>query len=133
MNKKSSTILIISSLCGFFGVVLGAFGAHALHDRLVEANMLRVWETAVDYQLFHTLALGIVAVLAMLWPKKAIYTSIAFLWGFGILFFSGSLYWLALGGPKWLGPITPIGGLLLILGWLLLGVLGVIGLKSRPE
>lgn len=133
MNKLSSILLITSGLCGFLGVILGAFGAHALHETLVESGKLQVWETAVDYQLFHTLALGMLAVLVNIWPRKQIYAFIGWFWVLGILFFSGSLYWLALGGPKWLGPITPIGGLFLILGWLLLCVLGVIGLKSQKE
>lgn len=130
---KTSILLVISGLYGFLGVILGAFGAHALHDRLVAAAKLNVWETAVDYQLVHALALGMLAILAMVRPVKVFYLLIGAFWTLGVLLFSGSLYWLALDGPGWLGPITPIGGLLLISGWFFLGVLGVIGLKRNSD
>jgi uncharacterized membrane protein YgdD (TMEM256/DUF423 family) len=92
--------------------VLGAFGAHALKARLgVEA--LSVWQTAVQYHFWHALALLAVPQLAGAWAKAAGWLFIG-----GILAFCGSLYALALGAPREMGMITPIGGLALILGWI---------------
>lgn len=103
---------------GLIGVVLGAFGAHALRDRL-SAEMLRAWETAVQYQFWHALALLalglLVSRLAGAWLTAA---GAAF--AVGILLFSGSLYLLAFSGVRVLGAVTPFGGLLLIVGWVCL-------------
>ena len=96
-------------------VVLGAFGAHALNDRLVEAGQLENWRTAVRYQAWHALAL----VALGLMPKGLAPSWIG--WGFflGSVMFSGSILALALDGPGAVfGPITPLGGLLLIVGWM---------------
>ena len=103
-----------------FSVVLGAFAAHALKARL-DAASLSTFQTGVTYQFFHSLALCILG----LWLRQIgrelslsdapVVAGSAFL--IGILFFSGSLYSLALGGPRWLGPITPLGGLAFIVGW----------------
>jgi len=105
--------------------MLGAFGAHALAARLSESN-LAVWQTAVTYQLTHALALLLVGVLVRQSGSGNAALGIAG-WGFliGVVLFSGSLYLLALGGPRVLGPITPVGGVAFIVGWvaLLVGVL----------
>lgn len=93
-----------AALLGFLGVALGAFGAHALEGKL-DARGQELWRTAVFYQLVHA-----VAMLAAPSTSK--------LFGPGVLVFSGTLYALALGGPRWLGAVTPIGGLLLLAGWL---------------
>lgn len=114
------------ALFGGAGVVLGAFGAHALKSRLAEAS-LQTWQTAVSYQLVHALALLAVGILIRLGaqaggaPDRLLGLAGG---GFalGVLLFSGSLYLLALGGPRWLGPVTPLGGLAFIAGWLLLAV-----------
>lgn len=115
-------LLIISGLFGICGIGLGAFGAHGLHDRLVATGMLAAWETAVLYHLVHTAAILAVALSASSttavenrWIPRA-----GLWWGAGILLFSGSLYAMALGGPRWLGPITPIGGVAFIVGWAML-------------
>lgn len=101
------------------GVVLGAFGAHGLEGRITPEK-IEVWKTGVLYHLLH--ALGIVA-LGLLAARPGVSSGIvtaAFVCLLvGILFFSGSIYGLALGGPRWLGPITPLGGLLFIVGWVL--------------
>lgn len=116
--------LAAASLFGLLGVVLGAFGAHALSARL-GADMHAIWQTAVEYQFYHALALLGVGILLRSgttgnWLNVATLCFCA-----GILVFSGSLYVLALSGIRWLGAITPLGGLLLIFGWatLLVGVL----------
>ncbi len=103
---------------GFLGVVFGAFGAHVLKTRLTP-ELLGAWKTAVEYQLWHALALVLVGVLATQKPSTAI-TNSAICFALGVLLFSGSLYLLALSGVRWLGAITPIGGVLLLAGWALL-------------
>ncbi len=116
MHERS--YIILAGLFGMSGVILGAFGAHALKETLAGAGSTAVWQTAVDYQMWHALALLVLAALPM--AQKLRLPAACF--AVGILLFSGSLYWLALGGPKWLGPVTPLGGLSLILGWAFLVV-----------
>lgn len=114
----SRTCLVAGALFGAIGVMLGAFGAHGL-SALLDSRALAVWDTAVLYQFVHTSALLITGVLARDRPAKALrIAGIAF--GLGILLFSGSLYLLALDGPRLLGPLTPVGGLCFIVGWLAL-------------
>lgn len=100
-------------------IALGAFGAHALKDALAEAGTLDVWQTAVDYHMWHALALVLCAVIPTIGRTRLIAVS---LFAAGILLFSGSLYWLALGGPRWLGPITPLGGLSFMGAWIALAL-----------
>ena len=108
-----------SILCGL-GVILGAFGAHGLRERLTP-EMLVVFETGVRYHLIDGLGLLAIAWAASRWPDT--YVNIAgYLFVAGILIFSGSLYVLAITGIRWLGAITPIGGVCLIIGWGLLAV-----------
>ncbi len=108
-------ISFLAALLAFVGVSLGAFGAHALKERLAEAAMTSTWQTAVLYHLLHTVAAWGAGL-----PKEGISPLLrraAWCWLIGILLFSGSLYLLALGGPRWLGPITPVGGLFFLAGW----------------
>lgn len=114
----SKAWLIVGTGYGLLGVVLGAFGAHALRARLSE-DMLRVWETAVQYQFWHALALLAVGMLATRFAGGWL-TAAGWTFGFGVLVFSGSLYVLALSGVRVLGAVTPFGGVLLIAGWLCL-------------
>jgi len=107
--------LILASAYGLLSVVLGAFGAHALKERL-SAEQLVSWETGVRYQMFHALAILLFVVLA----ERGLYLKPSLLaFSLGTLLFSGSIYCLCLGiGPRAvLGPITPVGGLSLIIGW----------------
>lgn len=110
--------LVLGAAYGLLGVLLGAFGAHALRARL-SADMLRVWETAVQYQFWHAVALLAVGLLV---SRAADGWLTAAGWGFalGVLVFSGSLYALALSGGRVLGAVTPVGGLLMIAGWVCL-------------
>jgi uncharacterized membrane protein YgdD (TMEM256/DUF423 family) len=110
---------ILGTLFAFIAVMLGAFGAHALKGTLAESGTLEVWQTAVDYQMWHALTLVLCALMGKTSP--ALRAAVSF-FAAGILLFSGSLYWLALGGPGWLGPVTPLGGLSLMLGWIFLGL-----------
>ena len=112
------TFLIIAAVSGLIAVILGAFGAHALRGKL-EPKLFDVFETGVRYQFFHTFALIAVALLidklgtAQLVPAGWLFVA-------GIVLFSGSLYLLAVKSWKWLGPVTPLGGLLFIAGWVML-------------
>ncbi len=103
---------------GFIGVALGAFGAHALRERL-STEMLAIYRTGVEYHFVHVLALLAVALLARSAASPLLNAS-AWCFALGVLVFSGSLYALALFGVKVLGAITPIGGLLFLAGWALL-------------
>ena len=99
-------------------VALGALGAHGLKN-MVEESALQTWEVAVRYQFWHSLALLITAFAAEKISADACRLARR-LFVVGILLFSGSLYGLALGGPSWLGPVTPLGGLALLSGWIIL-------------
>jgi len=102
----------IAAIVMFLGVALGAFGAHALEDRLVANDRIATWDTAVLYHLVHGIALFIIALTS---PRSR---SFFFLVA-GIVIFSGSLYALSLTGITKLGAITPIGGLCFLIGWFL--------------
>jgi len=118
------TFLVIAALSGGLAVMLGAFGAHGLKGTLA-APLLATFQTAVQYQFYHSLALLLVAVLMHQGLSGGWITASAVLFALGMVFFCGSLYALALGGPRWLGPVTPLGGLMFIAGWgaLLMAVL----------
>lgn len=99
------------------GVALGAFGAHGLRG-VVGTEHLGTFETAVRYQMYHALALLALAWAISRWPERQLAPAVALL-GVGVAVFSGSLYLLVLTGARWLGAITPVGGIALITGWAL--------------
>ena len=101
--------------------MLGAFGAHGLKSRLPE-NLLNAWQTGVEYQMYHALALLVVGIMISLHPSHSLLKYAGGLFVAGTLLFSGSLYALALTEQRWLGPITPLGGLLFIAGWVVLAI-----------
>lgn len=109
-----------AGILGLTGVGLGAVGAHALRADLMARGMLVSWETAARYHLLHALALAALAAWARAdgRPDRRV-PWIAGCWCAGVLLFSGSLYLLATGGPRWLGPVSPLGGMALMAGWLL--------------
>jgi uncharacterized membrane protein YgdD (TMEM256/DUF423 family) len=113
--------LICAAVHGFLSVALGAFGAHGLKDRLEQAGerMAANFETGARYEMYHALALIGVAFLAFKFPSKSINAS-GYCMTIGACIFSFSLYTLALTGIKKFGAITPIGGVLLLAGWVLL-------------
>ncbi len=113
MNKRTY-FTQIGILFGLFAVLLGAFGAHGLKTHLTEHGSTQTWQTAVDYQMWHALALLLWTALIAPDQKRAL---TGYCFTAGILLFSGSLYWLSLDGPSWLGPVPPVGGLLLMAGW----------------
>ncbi|QIB65538.1 DUF423 domain-containing protein [Kineobactrum salinum] len=108
--------LVSAALSGVLAVSLGAFGAHALRERL-DAQAMGVFETAVQYHFYHTLALLAVGVLALGFPGTTLLRSSGSLFLLGLLVFCGSLYLLSFTGIRWLGAITPLGGLAFIAGW----------------
>jgi uncharacterized membrane protein YgdD (TMEM256/DUF423 family) len=118
------TFLWVGALAGFIGVALGAFGAHGLRSRL-SAEMLTVFETGVRYQMYHAIAILIVALAAARLDGWLIRAA-GWLFAAGIVLFSGSLYALALTGVTTLGAVTPLGGLAFLLGWAALIVAGLI-------
>jgi uncharacterized membrane protein YgdD (TMEM256/DUF423 family) len=112
-------IILCSAFSGFISVAFGAFGAHLLKEQL-SSRLYEVLQTGIQYQMFHTLALLGVGLLMLRQPIKGLsLTAVLFL--AGIIFFSGSLYAMALSGQHWLGAVTPIGGLLFLAGWMNLG------------
>ena len=110
--------LALGALSALLGVAAGAFGAHSLRERL-SADMLAVFETGARYQMYHAFALIAVAWAQTRWPGGLLTTS-GWLFVLGTLLFSGSLYLLSLTGARWLGAITPLGGVAFLAGWFLL-------------
>jgi uncharacterized membrane protein YgdD (TMEM256/DUF423 family) len=108
------------AIAGLFGVLLGAFAAHALKTRLPE-DLLQVFEVGVRYQMYHALALLAVAWACLKWPGP-LTSSAGWLFIAGIVVFSGSLYVLSFTGIRWLGAITPVGGLAFAAGWICLAL-----------
>ncbi|WP_400161984.1 DUF423 domain-containing protein [Brevibacillus sp. TJ4] len=113
--------LMLGSISGFLSVALGAFGAHGLKARLDEYS-LGVFQTGVTYQTTHALAIILVAMLIKWYPEATGLTWAGWCFVAGTLIFSGSLYTLAISGIKTFGAITPIGGVLFLIGWALLAV-----------
>ncbi len=111
--------LFFAALSGFIAVALGAFGAHGLQN-ILHPDQKEVWQTAVRYQMWHALALGIIATLLNQHTDNTSLIKAGWLMVIGSFCFSGSLYALCLSEQKWFGPVTPIGGALLLMGWFLL-------------
>jgi uncharacterized membrane protein YgdD (TMEM256/DUF423 family) len=126
MNQQK-TLTIFAASYALTAVLLGAFGAHALNAGLESRGTVTTWQTAVDYQMWHALAIWLLA-SSGLRGKAAGWAGLGFC--LGIPLFSGSLYWLALDGPRWLGPVTPLGGLLFMAAWIMLIVAVVQSKKS---
>ena len=122
MKKK---IIVTAAAFGALAVIAGAFGAHILEKSLSPKNM-QVWNTAVQYQFYHAFAILYLSKLARY--KTRLVNDCYYLFTFGIIFFSGSLYLLAYdeilnwGWLPLIGPVTPFGGVLLIAGWITLGI-----------
>jgi uncharacterized membrane protein YgdD (TMEM256/DUF423 family) len=112
MHKK---YLLFGAVSAFIGVAAGAFGAHGLESR-IPADLLAVYETGVRYELTHAMALLFVGLATERWPD-AHWARAGWMFVAGTVVFSGSLYLLALTGVRWLGAVTPLGGLCFLLGW----------------
>jgi uncharacterized membrane protein YgdD (TMEM256/DUF423 family) len=127
--------LLSASSLGFLAVALGAFGAHGLRARLAPladgVQRLEWWNTGAHYQAIHALALGLVAYLASRSSSAAVSVA-AFAFVAGVFLFSGSLYVMTLTGIRWLGAITPLGGLAFLVGWAALFVVALKLPAARP-
>jgi uncharacterized membrane protein YgdD (TMEM256/DUF423 family) len=119
MTTGAKLFLAAGGTAALLAVALGAFGAHALKTR-VPPDMLAVWHTGVEYHLFHALGLLAVGIVAMQLPESPLLKYSGWLMLAGILLFSGSLYALALSGERWLGAVTPLGGIAFLTAWALL-------------
>lgn len=113
--------LFLGGLNGFLSVALGAFGAHILEGRLSD-HYLSTWQTGVQYQMFHSVALLAIGILLSKFPDSSLLSWSGWLFFVGIVLFSGSLYILSISGIKVLGAITPIGGVSFLAAWILLMV-----------
>lgn len=111
----------MGSINALIAVVLGAFGAHGLKNRL-SVEMMEIFQTAVQYHFYHALGLLAVGVIALHLPESGVLKWSGWLMLAGIILFSGSLYLLSATGIKWLGAITPIGGMAFIASWVLLAI-----------
>ncbi|MEQ9545350.1 MAG: DUF423 domain-containing protein [Marinobacter sp.] len=116
--------LVIGALLALVAVMAGAFGAHGLRD-MVSARGLEVFQTAVTYQVYHSIALILVAILAGMELQRRLLAVASGFFLAGILLFSGSLYVLVLTDIRWVGPITPIGGVCFMVGWALVLIAGL--------
>ncbi len=121
MPHSAKIFIIFGALNAFLAVLLGAFGAHALKTRLA-ADMMAVYHTGNQYHFYHALGLLLVGLVAVRLPDSELLRGSGWLMLTGIALFSGSLYALAISGVRWLGAITPFGGLALLAAWLLLAV-----------
>jgi uncharacterized membrane protein YgdD (TMEM256/DUF423 family)/16S rRNA U1498 N3-methylase RsmE len=118
-HPVTSTLLAVAAVSGFIAVALGAFGAHGLRERLAP-DLLAIFEVGVRYQMYHALALAAAALALERRPDSSPLQWAAWSFVAGTLVFSGSLYVLALSGVRWLGAVTPLGGVAFLAGWLLL-------------
>jgi uncharacterized membrane protein YgdD (TMEM256/DUF423 family) len=127
----SNLFIGLGALGAFISVAAGAFGAHALRQ-VMQADMLAIYHTAVDYQFFHSLGLIATGILQRISPRRyqvaASWTMLA-----GIIIFSGSLYILSITGIRWLGMITPVGGICLLVAWLMLALSHLAGAQNSEE
>jgi uncharacterized membrane protein YgdD (TMEM256/DUF423 family) len=121
MPAAAKLFLALGAGFGACGVVLGAFGAHALKPRL-GSEALALWSTATQYLFWHALGVVAVGLVCIALPAAAWLRAAGALLAAGIVLFSGSLYLLALGAPKLLGAVTPFGGLAFIAGWVALAI-----------
>jgi uncharacterized membrane protein YgdD (TMEM256/DUF423 family) len=122
----SMIFTMIGAVSGFLGVGAGAFGAHGLKTRLT-SEMMQVYQTAVEYQLIHALALVAVGLMCYRTRRASL---AGWFFATGTVLFSGSLYVIALGGPKGLGMVTPFGGTLFLAGW---ATMAISAWKSRND
>ncbi|MGD0959339.1 MAG: DUF423 domain-containing protein [Methylomonas sp.] len=120
-----SPYIFLAAITAMTGVAMGAFGAHGLKN-VVSEHGLEVYKTAVSYQMWHALALGLLGA----WPPQRMYPWVGGLFMLGIVLFSGSLYLLVILNINWLGFITPFGGLSLLAAW---GILAYTALQKNRE
>jgi len=115
--------LVLGALFALLAVMAGAFGAHGLRG-VIDERGLEVFQTAVTYQIYHSLALILLAILPVAGLSRRLLGIAAGFFVAGILLFSGSLYLLVLTGLRWMGPVTPVGGIGFMVGWILVLMAG---------
>jgi uncharacterized membrane protein YgdD (TMEM256/DUF423 family) len=115
MKTSPRRFLLLGAIFAGAAVAAGAFGAHFLKG-VLDASMLAVFETAARYQMYHALGLCIISCVIGYYPESRL-TAVGWLFTIGILLFSGSLYGVSLGGIRWMGAVTPLGGAAFITGW----------------
>ena len=115
----SKRIIILAGINGFLAVSIGAFAAHTLRDRL-SPELLDTFQTGVQYHMYHALGLFGIGLLMLNFPTSNLLRISAYLMMAGIVLFSGSLYLLSITGTRWLGAITPLGGLCFLSAWVLI-------------
>lgn len=125
-NNMHKGFLVTAAFMGAIAVMLGAFAAHKLKTMLSTEASLNAFETAVRYQFYHVFALALTGVLFAAYPNRSLRAA-GILFILGIIFFSGSLYLITYGHVsgvpmQWAGPVTPLGGIMLIIGWICLGL-----------
>lgn len=113
-DRRERLLVAAGAALAGLAVILGAFGAHALKGR-IGAEALGWWDTAVEFQMWHGLGVLALGLAGARWMRMP-----AWLLGAGAVIFAATLYAMALGAPRWLGAITPLGGLAMIAGWVLL-------------
>jgi len=121
VSGAGKLFIVLGALLAALGVALGAYGAHALRARLAP-EVLAVYQTAVQYHMWHALGLVGVGLLCNVLPANGWLRTSGWLLALGILLFSGSLYLLVMTGTRWLGAVTPVGGGAFIFGWLALAL-----------
>ena len=121
MNANAQSIVVTGAVLALLGVALGAFGAHALKSRL-DADLLAVYQTGVQYHLAHALGIILIGVLVHMLPAAKWLPAAAWTMTAGVVIFSGSLYLLSITGIRVLGAVTPIGGVALLAAWLMLAI-----------
>jgi uncharacterized membrane protein YgdD (TMEM256/DUF423 family) len=118
-NSSSRRLIMIGCIVAGIGVAAGAFGAHMLKT-ILEPPMLAAYDTATRYQMYHAFGMVLVGMAIRVYDDRRLAIA-GWLFAMGMLLFCGSLYGIALAGLKWLGPLTPLGGLTFILGWGIFG------------
>jgi uncharacterized membrane protein YgdD (TMEM256/DUF423 family) len=119
VDASSRRLIAIGCILAGIGVAAGAFGAHMLKT-ILEPPMLAAYDTATRYQMYHAFGMILAGMAARLFGDPRLVTA-GWIFTAGMVMFCGSLYGIALAGLKWMGPITPLGGLTFIIGWGLLG------------
>jgi uncharacterized membrane protein YgdD (TMEM256/DUF423 family) len=117
MPSSSRLFIALGSISAMFAVLFGAFGTHGLDD-IINADLMAIYKTGVEYHFYHALGLILTGLLVKHYPTSSLLKWSGWIMFSGIIIFSGSLYVLALTGIRWLGAITPIGGMAFIFAWL---------------
>ena len=117
LNVTARLFLLLGSANAMFAVIIGAFGAHALKARLDE-SLMKTYQAGVEYHFYHSLGLILIGIIAMNIPANIWLKTSGWMMFIGIILFSGSLYSLSIFNLRWLGIITPFGGMLFVLAWL---------------